>query len=94
MLSISQTLFLNGVETRKLLLDFAQQLRRENADVPDIDFTSPDAACISRTLIRNQNNEAREKGSWVPLKILIPEAAKAVHTGWCCLWVCVQLSES
>ena len=38
-LSNSQTLFLDGVETAIFLLDFAQQLRRKNADVPDIYFT-------------------------------------------------------
>ena len=38
-LSNSQTLILDGVETRIFLLDFAQQLRRENADIPDLYFT-------------------------------------------------------
>ena len=37
-LSNSQT-FLDGVETGVSLLDFAQQLRRKNAEVPDIYFT-------------------------------------------------------
>ena len=32
----SQTLILDGVETGNFLSDFAQQLRRKNADVPDI----------------------------------------------------------
>ena len=35
----SQTLFLDGVETGISLLDLAQQLRRKNADIPDIYFT-------------------------------------------------------
>ena len=38
-LSNSQILFLDGVETGIFLSDFAQQLRRKNADVPDIYFT-------------------------------------------------------
>ena len=38
-LSNSQTLFLDGVETSIFQLDFAQQLLRKNADVPDIYFT-------------------------------------------------------
>ena len=38
-LSNSQTLVLNDMETEVLLSDFAQQLRRENADVPDIYLT-------------------------------------------------------
>ena len=38
-LSNSQTLFLDGVETGIFLSDFAQQLRRKNADVPDIYLT-------------------------------------------------------
>ena len=38
-LSESQTVILDGVETGVLRLDFAQQLRRTNADVPDIYLT-------------------------------------------------------
>ena len=38
-LSNSETLILDGTETGIFLLDFAQQLRRKNADVPDIYFT-------------------------------------------------------
>ena len=38
-LSNSQTLLLDGVETGISLLDFAQQLRRKSAQVPDIYFT-------------------------------------------------------
>ena len=68
-LSNSQTLFLDGVETGIFLLDLAQQLRRKNADVPDIYFTLPDAAGISPTLILNQNAKAKERRSWVPFKI-------------------------
>ena len=68
-LSNSQTLILDGVETGMFLSDFAQQLRRKNADVPDIYFTSLDAAGISPTLILNQNAKAEKRGSWVPLEI-------------------------
>ena len=68
-LSNSQSLFLDGVETGIFLLDFAQQLRRKSADVPDICFTLLDAADISPTLILNQNAKAKERGSWVPFKI-------------------------
>ena len=68
-LSNSQTLILDGVETGIFLSDFAQQLRRKNADVPDIYFTLLDAADISATLILNQNAKAKERGSWAPFKI-------------------------
>ena len=68
-LSNSQTLILDGVETGIFLSDFAQQLRRKNADVPDIYFTLFDAAGISPTLILTQNAKAKERGSWVPFKI-------------------------
>ena len=93
-LSNSQTLNLDGVETGIFLSDFAQQLRRNNADVPDNYFNLLDGAGISPTLILNQNSKAKERGCWVPFKIWTPEAAKAVHLSWCCLWVCTQLSES
>ena len=62
-LSNSQTLILDGVETGIFLSDFAQQLRRKNADVPDIYFTLLDAAGISPTLILNLNAKAKERGS-------------------------------
>ena len=93
-LSKSPTIFLDGVETGLFLSDFAQRLRRKNEDVPDLYFTLLDAAGISPTLILNQNAKARERGSWIPFKTSTSEAAKAVHTGWCCLWICAQLSGS
>ena len=90
-LSNSQSLILDGVF---FLSDFAQQLHRQNADVPDIYFTLLVAAGISPTLILNQNAKAKERGSWVPFKTWKSETAKALHTWWCCLWVSGQLSES
>ena len=39
MLSISKTLILDAVETGIFIPVFAKQLRRKNADVPDIYFT-------------------------------------------------------
>ena len=68
-LSNSQTLILDGVEFGIFLSDFAQQLRRKNADVPDSYFTLLDAAGIPPTVILNQNAKAKERGSWVPVKI-------------------------
>ena len=59
-LSNSQNLVLYGVETGIFLSDFAQQLRRKNADAPDIYFTLLDAAGLSPTLIPNQNAKAKE----------------------------------
>ena len=63
-LSKSQTLNLDGLETGNFLLDFAEQLRCKNADIPDIYFTLLDAAGISATLILNHNAKAKERGSW------------------------------
>ena len=59
--SKSQTLTLDGMETAVLLSDFAQQLRRKNADVPDIDFTLINAVGISPTLGLNHNAKAKER---------------------------------
>ena len=61
-LSNSHTLILDGVETGIFLSDFAQQLRRKNADVPDSYFTLLDAAGISPTLILNQYAKTEERG--------------------------------
>ena len=90
----SQTLVSDGLKFGIFLPYFAQQLRRKNVDDPDIYFTLLVAAGIPPTLILNQNAKAKERGNWVPFKIWTSEAAKAVHTGWCCLWVCAQPSES
>ena len=46
------------------LLDFAQQLNRTNADVPDIYFTLLDPAGISATLILNQNAKLKREDAW------------------------------
>ena len=80
-LSNSQTLILDGVETKIFRLDFAQQLARKNADVPDLHFTLLDAADISPTLILNQNAKAKETGKWLPFKIWTLEAAKKCTHG-------------
>ena len=68
-LSNSQTIILDGVDTGVLILDFTLHVRRKNADVPDIYFTSLDAAGISPSLVSNQNAKAKERGSWVPFKV-------------------------
>ena len=86
------TLILNGVETGVLLSDFAKQLRCNNADVPDIYFTSLDAATISPNLVLNQNTKTKQRGSWAPFKIWTTEAAKIVNAEDCCFWVCAQFS--
>ena len=60
-LSNLQTVILDGVKNWNFLLDFVQQLRRKNADVPDIYFTLLDAADVSPTLTLNQNARAKER---------------------------------
>ena len=59
---------MDAAETGIFFLNFAQQLRRKNADVPDIYFTLLVAAGISPTLILNQNAKSKERGSWGPFK--------------------------
>ena len=68
-LSLSNTNVLDGTDTGVLLQDFAQHLRRKNADVPDIYFTLLDAAEISLGIVLNQNAKAKERGNWIPFKI-------------------------
>ena len=68
-LSLSNTIVLDGTDTGVLLQDFAQHLRRKNADVPDIYFTLLDAADISPSIVLNQNTKAKERGNWIPFKI-------------------------
>ena len=68
-LSNSQTISLDGVDTGLIISDFTLQLRRKNADVPDIYFTLLDAAGISPSLVFNQNAKAKDRGSWIPFKV-------------------------
>ena len=60
-LSILLTLIVDGVESGILLSDFAQQLRRRNAHLPDIYFILLDTAGISPTLVVNQKATAKKK---------------------------------
>ena len=62
-LSNSQTSSLDGVNTGVLHSDFAQQLLRENADVPDTFITLLHAAGISPTLVLNQNANTKKRSS-------------------------------
>ena len=89
-LSNSQSLILDGVETVIFLWDFAQQLRRTNSDVPDINFTLLDAAGISPTLILNQNAKAKEKGSWVPSKKSERQKLQMLYTQGGAAYGCVS----
>ena len=57
----SMNLILDGVKTKVLLSNFAQQLGRKNEDVRDIHFTLLDAAGLSPTLVLNQSAKAKEK---------------------------------
>ena len=68
-LSNSQTIILDGADTGVLISDFTLQLRRKNADVPDIYFTLLHVAGISPSLVFNQNAKAKDRGSWVPFKV-------------------------
>ena len=85
-LSNLQTVVLDAVATEVLLSNFAQHLRRENAELPDISLTQLDAAGTSPNLVLNHNARAKRIGSWVAFKYCTSEAAI-----WCCLWVCEQL---
>ena len=65
-LSLSNTIVLDGTDTGLLLQDFAQHLRRKNADIY---FILLDAADISPSIVLNQNAKAKERGNWIPFKI-------------------------
>ena len=68
-LSTSNLLILDGRDTGVSLTDFAQTLKRQNANVPDVFFTLLDAADITPRLGSNKNAEEKDGGSWVPFKI-------------------------
>ena len=52
---------MDGVKTGIFLLDFAQQLRGKNVDVPDIQFALLDDAGIYATLILNQRPKLKKE---------------------------------
>ena len=49
--------------------DFPQQLRRRNAEVPDVYFTLLDVSGMSEILVLNQNTKAKERKSWFISKL-------------------------
>ena len=90
-LSKPQTLKLEGVETRVLLSDFSQQLRRKNADVHDIYFTQLDAAGKNFILVLIKKAEKqKEGGCWVPSKNWTAEAAQIVNSSCCYFYILAQ----
>ena len=92
--SNSQTIILDGVDTGVSILDFSQDLRRKNVDVPDVYFTLLDAAGIPPSPVLNQKAKAKDRGNWVPFKLWMSEAAKAVYARCWCLRFCTQLGKS
>ena len=63
--SNSNTLILEGIETGVLLKDFAQRLKRKNLPIPDIYFTSLDAASITPNLVVNSHAKGKARGAWI-----------------------------
>ena len=72
---------LDGKEIGVLLSDFAQQLRRKNADVPGIYFTSFHAAGTSPTLVLNQNAKVKREKAGSLSKGTRPELQKVSTQG-------------
>ena len=68
-LSNSQTIISDGVDTRVLISDFTQNLRRKNAEVLEIYVTLLGAAGISPSLVFNQKAKTRDGRSCVPFKV-------------------------
>ena len=68
-LSNSQTLVLDGAKTGVSMPDFAQQLRRKNADVPDIYLTLLDFNDITPTRVFNQTANVKDRSSCFHFKI-------------------------
>ena len=93
-LSNSRTIILDGVDTGVLTSDFTLNLRRKNVDVPDNYFNLLDAAGITPSLVFNQNAKAKDRGSWLLLKVWTSEATKTFYVRCCCLRFCVQLGKS
>ena len=91
--ALQVTLFLDGVETSVLLSHFAQQLRRENADLSKVYFNLLEAASTSPNSVLNQTAKTRgREWNWVPCKIWTSESANFEHARWCCS--CAKLTEN
>ena len=67
-LSNSNTLIVHGIQTRVVLKDFAQRLKRKNVPMPDIYFTLLDAASITPDIVVNSLAKCNERGACITLK--------------------------
>ena len=85
---------LDGIETGVLLKDFAQRLKRKNIPIPDIYFTSLDAASITPNLVVNSHAKGKERGAWIPFKIWTTKVAETLHARICGIWFCAQFGKS
>ena len=90
----SNTLILDGTESGVLLKDFAQHLKSKNVPIPDIYFTSLDAASITPDLVINRHAKGKERGAWIPFKIWATKVAETLHARICSLSFCAQCGKS
>ena len=61
---------INGYcRNRSIIRRLWSEMRLENADVPDLCVTFPDAAGVSSTLFLNQNANTKVQGNWIFSKI-------------------------
>ena len=89
-LSNSQTTILDAIEAGVLLLNKGVEKTQTFRHLHEFTWQSWN---ISNSRFESECRKQTE-ANWVPFKVWTSEAAEFVHAGWCCLWVCVQFSES
>ena len=69
-LSQSENIILDNRDTKESIVDFVCALKRKNTVFPDIYFTILEATQIPPKLVANKNAKAKDRGTWIPFKIL------------------------
>ena len=68
-LSQSHNIILDNRGTKESIVDFVCALKRKSTDFPDIYFTILEATQLPPKIVINKNAEAKDRGTWIPLKI-------------------------
>ena len=68
-LSQSDNVIIDNRDTQKSIVDFVCALKRKKTEFPGIYFTILEATQLPPKLVINKNAKAKERGTWIPLKI-------------------------
>ena len=67
--SQSDNIIIDNRDTKESIVDFVCALKRKKTNFPGIYFTILEATQLPPKLVINKNAKAKERGTWIPLKI-------------------------